>query len=128
MIYYGFDEITRGCVFSASTPVEAQPGIVVVGAEDSYDIQDIGLVWDGATPTIAQRIVSPAELVAAADQEKARRLAQAAVEIAVLADVVEFSDPTKSELLISWRRYRAQVYVIDTSKPAEILWPNVPGN
>lgn len=128
MIYYGFDEVSCSCVFSASAPVEPQTGIVVVSAEEQYEIQDIGLVWDGATPAIAMRVASPAELVAAADNEKARLLAQAAAQIAVLADVVEFTDSSKSELLISWRRYRAQVYVIDTSKPAEILWPDVPGN
>lgn len=125
--YYGFSLETKRCVFTASGAVEPQAGIIVIASEAAYEPEQIALGGDSTNWQLVLREATFAERVAALEAERSTRLLVAASKISALTDVVEFNtDPTYAESLLNWRRYRADVYVLDLSDPDNVSWPTVP--
>ena len=127
MIYYGFSETSKKCIFSSSGPVNDVPGVIVITSEEFYDINDICYGLDGSTPVILPRTATTEELSQQAANKKAMLLNLASKQVSILTDVVEFTtDPTAGYKLTEWREYRAKVYGIDTTAPESIEWPLQP--
>ena len=127
MIYYGFSETSKKCIFTSSGPVNDVPGVIVITSEEFYDINDICYGLDGSVPVILPRKATTEELSQQAANKKAMLLDLASKQVSILTDVVEFSiDPTAGYKLTEWREYRAKVYGIDTTVPENIEWPPQP--
>ena len=95
MIYYGFSETSKKCIFSSSGPVNDVPGVIVITSEEFYDINDICYGLDGGVPVILPRTATTEELSQQAANKKAMLLDLASKQVSILTDVVGFStDPT----------------------------------
>ena len=124
MIYYGFSETTKQCIFTSSGAVASQEGVVVISSEESYEINEITYGVDGDTPVILPRIATAEELLAQAEAKKALALDLSSRQISILTDVVELgNDPLAEYRLTEWRKYRVKVYAVDCSIPE---WPSQP--
>ena len=84
-------------------------------------------VFDGTT--IAEKIMTAAELIAHAEQIRAEKIAAASAAIAPLQDAVELECATDDEKarLPAWKKYRVDLSRLDISAP-EISWPEAPGD
>lgn len=85
-------------------------------------------VFDGGK--IIPREPSKEELIAKAEYEKSRLMAIANEAVAPLQDAVDLGIATSDEeaLLLVWKKYRVMLNRVDTSNPAKMTLPEVPGN
>lgn len=96
--------------------ISPAPGGKILGSKDGMP------VWvDKPAPTHEQ-------LVSQAEQQKSQLRKAADSEIAWLQDAVDAGIASDEEmaLLVAWKKYRALLMRIDTSKAPDIEWPPVP--
>lgn len=129
-MFYGFDLTTNRCVFTASGEVTPPANTRVVEGDWGDEIHTLEYVQlDEQTFTVRVREPSEAELITEAVAKRYNALQWASEQIAILKDVIEFStttDPVKENLFNALRKYRVDVFNLDTTKPREILWPEPP--
>jgi hypothetical protein len=129
MFYYGFNEESKRCHFSADGYVMAPPGIVIVTSEVNYpDITRLELVErDDGTQAINERSDTLEDIKRRFEVEREDRLRIAGEQIQILKDVVDYGDAeTATPLYEAWRAYRAKVWSLDYDAFTESGWPAKP--
>jgi len=126
-VYYGFNNETKACVWTADGKTAPMAGITVIVSDISYQIADIEMEMLDGVASIKTRVVSDAELMSAAESERTSKLSYAANKISVLTDVAEFepSEEATAELT-AWRKYRAALYTLTIDDPTSVEWPVIP--
>ncbi|EHC5956148.1 tail fiber assembly protein [Salmonella enterica] len=103
-------------------------GLTVVDVDSIPDGCDIfgGWVFDGKK--VVPRAYAPEELQRQAEAKKKTLNDYAEAAIAPLLRAVKLGMATDSEtlLLTEWEKYSVLLSRIDTSKPLEIVWPEIP--
>ncbi|HCC4461713.1 TPA: tail fiber assembly protein [Citrobacter freundii] len=107
----------------------------------SFDDVWIDGGWQYRDGKVSPRVYTQAELVEQAERKKSSLLAEAMAVIAPLERAVKLDIATSDEIasLEVWERYSVMVNRVDTSKPEwptppgtskplEIVWPEVPDN
>ena len=107
----------------------------------SFDDVWIDGGWQYRDGKVSPRVYTQAELVEQAERKKSSLLAEAMAAIAPLERAVKLDIATSDEIasLEVWERYSVMVNRVDTSKPEwptppdtskplEIVWPEVPDN
>ncbi|HCB1566981.1 TPA: tail fiber assembly protein [Citrobacter freundii] len=115
--------------------------VVEVEYSTSFDDVWIDGGWQYRDGKVSPRVYTQAELVEQAERKKSSLLAEAMAAIAPLERAVKLDIATSDEIasLEVWERYSVMVNRVDTSKPEwptppgtskplEIVWPEVPDN
>jgi len=126
--YYGFNRLTRACLFSANAAPAPSDDVIVISDSEDLPVMDIelGINTDGAF-FIKAREVSHEELIAGAKARKEQALLEAQGRLAILCTVNKSrNDPVVTEKISAWESYIAELYFLDISKPLLIDWPEVP--
>ena len=128
MFYYGFDEATKRCQFSADGAVMAPPGTVLVTSEVNYpDITQLELHEENGDQLIRERSLTVEDLKQRFELERQERLRQAGEQIQVLQDVVEYGDAeAATPLYEAWRANRAKIWSLDYDAFNKDGWPTKP--
>ncbi|XEJ11940.1 tail fiber assembly protein [Citrobacter portucalensis] len=115
----------------------------VAEVEYSMSFDDVWIDggWQYRDGKVSPRVYTQAELVEQAERKKSSLLAEAMAAIAPLERAVKLGIATSDEIasLEVWERYSVMVNRVDTSKPEwptppgtskplEIVWPEVPDN
>lgn len=114
-------------------------GVAEVAYTTSFDDVWIDGGWQYRDGKVSPRVYTQAELVEQAERKKSSLLAEAMAAIAPLERAVKLDIATSDEIasLEVWERYSVMVNRVDTSKPEwptppgtskplEIVWPEVP--
>ncbi|CAH3780465.1 tail fiber assembly protein [Citrobacter freundii] len=115
--------------------------VAEVAFTTSFDDVWIDGGWQYRDGKVSPRVYTQAELVEQAERKKSSLLAEAMAAIAPLERAVKLDIATSDEIasLEVWERYSVMVNRVDTSKPEwptppdtskplEIVWPEVPDN
>lgn len=115
--------------------------VAEVAYTTSFDDVWIDGGWQYRDGKVSPRVYTQAELVEQAERKKSSLLAEAMAVIAPLERAVKLDIATSDEIasLEVWERYSVMVNRVDTSKPEwptppgtskplEIVWPEVPDN
>lgn len=89
---------------------------------------DINGGWLFVDGEIIRREATGEELVLRAENEKAKRIADATATIVMLTDAVELGIATDEEAarLIEWKKYRVLLSRVDAKNAPQITWPELP--